>query len=83
MKAKFHTFTFTPDIGRSDILRTLMEKIAGNYLIIEAEDHYEDYYVTGLDVKLGCWATDEEWDSIINSWKFYCDESGLPVGYLE
>lgn len=82
MRAKFHTFTFTPDIGRSDILRLLMEKIAGNCLIIDANYYYDDGVVTDMAVKLGCWATDEEWDNIINSWKFYCDEAELPFGCL-
>ena len=54
MRAKFHTFTFTPDIGRSDILRVLMEKVAGNCLIIGVDDHYDDgVVITDIDVKLG------------------------------
>lgn len=82
--SKFHTFLFTPDFGRTDILRTLLNKVAGNYIILERGDHYEDDgTITGVDILLGCWATEEEWSSILTSWKFYCDEKNLPIGYLE
>lgn len=80
---RFHTFLFTPDWGRSDILTALIEKVAGNCLVISQEDRYDDGVITGVDVELGCWATDEEWSVILSSWKTYCDKHFLPAGYLE
>lgn len=72
LQIKFHTFLFTPDEGRSRIFEMLVDKIAGNHIVISQEDHYDGGVFVDVDTRVGFWATDDEYADILANWDEHC-----------
>ncbi len=71
LQIKFHTVLFAPDEGRSRIFEMLVDKIAGNHIVISQEDHYDGVVFTDVDTRVGFWATDDEYADILANWDEY------------